>query len=157
MFISLIDNKAALTLTLYKQDKHHLILTEDDWRKIKKLIKLFEPFKKAGDMLGSENNVSISLILPVFSILKELLAEKGTDCDMIKNMKVHMLNKMKTRYSAKQKQFLKACTLLDVRYKSETYVTDGWDYLKSEVRKICESENSQHDVFEFKDDPMDAT
>ena len=93
-----------------------------------------------------------------------------------------MLNKMKTRYSTKQEQFLKACTLLDVQYKSETYVTDGWDYLKTEVRKICESEYSQHqfpategqelpninalfqnnssnapDVFDFKDDPMDAT
>ena len=182
MLMSLVDNKAALTLTLYKQGKDNLIIGENDWKNIRKLIKLFEPFKKAGEMLGSENNVSISLILPVFSILKDLLAEKGSDCDMIKNMKVHMLNKMKTRYSTKQEQFLKACTLLDVRYKSETYVTDGWDYLKTEVRKICESEYSQHqfpategqelpninalfqnnssnapDVFDFKDDPMDAT
>ena len=98
-----------------------------------------------------------------------------------------MLKKIKTRYSPEQEQFLKACTLLDMRYKSETYVTDGWEYLKSEIHKISESENSQHqfpategqelpninalfqnnssnvssntspDVFDFKDDVMDAT
>ena len=93
MFTSLVENKAALTLTLAKQNKHYLILTHDDWRHIYKLIKLFEPFKITGNMLGLEKHVSISLIIPLFAKLKEVLAEKVGDCDMIKNMKLHMLQK----------------------------------------------------------------
>ena len=44
-------------------------------------------------MLGLEKHVSISLIIPLFAKLKEVLAEKVGDCDMIKNIKLHMLQK----------------------------------------------------------------
>ena len=60
-----------------------------------------------------------------------------------------MLKKIKNRYSDEQLDLLKACTLLDVQYKSDPFVSDGWPYLMQEVREVCEQEKSQHQVSDF--------
>ena len=69
MFTSLQENKEALTLTFADKDKSNIMLSTDNWKHINLLIKLFEPFKIAVEMLGSEKNVSISLIIPLFQKL----------------------------------------------------------------------------------------
>ena len=71
MFISLKENKEALTLTLDAKDKRYLMLISVEWIRINQIIQLFEPFKIAGEMLGSKKNISISLIIPAFQILKD--------------------------------------------------------------------------------------
>ena len=114
MFTSLQENKEALTLTFADKDKSNIMLSTDNWKHINLLIKLFEPFKIAVEMLGSEKNVSISLIIAVFQILKDLLAAKSSDTKIITKMQEHMLTKIKNRYSNDQIKFLKPCTLLDV-------------------------------------------
>ena len=48
---------------------------------------------------------------------------------MIKNMKFHMLAKLDNRYSDEQMQILNICTLLDVRFKNDEYVTHKYDLL----------------------------
>ena len=114
-------------------------------RDMNHIIKLLKPFKVCGEKLSSESNVTISLIIPLFHSLKQHLAALNYDTIMIQNMKKFMLLKMKTRYSSQQTQFLTTCTLLDIRYKSSTYVSNGFDQLEKDVKEILEDqEQSQH-------------
>ena len=106
--------------------------------------KSFLPPGKGGK-LSSESNVTISLIIPLFQTLKQYLSANPLDTSMIKSMKKFMLAKMKTRYSSQQTQFLTTCTLLDIRYKSSTYLSNGFDQLEKDVIEILEDEEqSQH-------------
>ena len=66
MMQSLIENKDAITLVLATQNKSHLTLTPCDNRDMNHIIKLLKPFKVCGEMLSSESNVTISLIIPLF-------------------------------------------------------------------------------------------
>ena len=66
MMQSLIENKDAITLVLAAQNKSHLTLTPCDNRDMNHIIKLLKPFKVCGEMLSSESNVTISLIIPLF-------------------------------------------------------------------------------------------
>ena len=54
--------------------------------------------------MGSEKDVTISLILPVFDYFQtDILDINEHDSGMIKQLKKHMLDKLETRYSASQK------------------------------------------------------
>ena len=74
------------------------------------------------------------------------MAANPSESELITSMKEHMLTKIKTRYTNHQIKFLKACSLLDVRYKSEHCVSDGWPYLMQQVRDVCEQEDGQNEV-----------
>ena len=141
--------------------------------------KSFLPPGKGGK-LSSESNVTISLIIPLFTSLKQHLTTLNNDTIIIQSMKKFMLAKMKTRYSSQQTQFLTTCTLLDIRYKSSMYLSNGFDQLEKDVKEILEDqEQSQHvipatqgqelhnlssfegnlsndnnSIFHFKDDPV---
>ena len=66
MLISIDVNIDAITLALSESDKMHLILTQEELRRIREIIALLKEFKEHTDKLGSEKDVTISLILPVF-------------------------------------------------------------------------------------------
>ena len=51
------------------------------------IIDLLTPFKELGDKLGSEKNVSISLVVPVLQALKDHLEAEEDDISMIKDIK----------------------------------------------------------------------
>ena len=90
MMQSLIDNKVAITLVLADNNKSHLILTPSEIRDINLIIKLLKPFKECGEKLSSESNVTISLIIPLFDILKKHLSANAIDTTLIKDMKTKM-------------------------------------------------------------------
>ena len=89
-----------------------------------------------GDKLGSEKNVSISLVIPVLHALKDHLEAEEDDTSMIKDMKRNMLEKLENRYSDDQIKILKICTLLDVRHKNDEYVIDNYDELSNQVKVL---------------------
>ena len=96
-------------------------------RDINHIIRLLTPFKDCGEKLSSENNVTISLISPMLEILGDHLSPHRNDTPLIANMKTKMLIKLNNRYTPVQMKFLKTCTLLDVRYKSEKYLAPDFD------------------------------
>ena len=118
---------------------------------INSIIDLLTPFKELGDKLGSEKNVSISLVVPVLEALIKDLSPVEDDKCMIKDMKRKMLEKLQDRYSNEQIQILKICTLLDVRSKNDTYVKDYYDELITQVKDLVtqqkqQSQVSQHEI-----------
>ena len=91
-----------------------ILLTQEELRRIKEIIALLKEFKEHTDKLGREKDVIIRLILPVFDYFQtDILAINEHDSGMIKQLKIHMLTKLKTRYSASQKEYLSYCTYLD--------------------------------------------
>ena len=145
MMQSLTENKNAITLVLAEQNKSYLIITPQEHKEMLNIIILLKPFKECGEKLSSENNVTISLIIPLFNVLKQHLAAKLSDSTMIQNMKQFMLAKMKTRYTAQQTQFLTTCTLLDIRYKNTISNTDAiaFDQLEKDVKQIMEDQEQE--------------
>ena len=72
---------------------------------------------------------------------------------MIKNMKFHMLAKLDNRYSDEQMQILNICTLLDVRFKNDEYVTHKYDLLFDQLKKL-EAEQKQYENQKEFSDPL---
>ena len=138
------DNMHALMLTIAANTKYHLLLAESEQSHILLIIKLLKPFKELGDKLGSEKNVSISLVVPVIHALKDHLEAEEDDTSMIKDMKRNMLEKLENRYSDEQIKILKICTLLDVRHKNDDYVKDNYDELSTQVKEL-DTQQKQHE------------
>merc|ERR1712002_895301 len=102
------------------------------------MIGLLEPFKDIGEQFSKESYVTITLILPCFKHLqKKVLNPKPDDSQMIKEMKTHMLRKLKNRYNDDQMAFLKILTYLDPRFKG--VVTPDMTLLKSKIKKFVEA------------------
>ena len=90
------------------------------------LVDLFRPFQEATEILCAEKYVTISFVVPFFDKLRDHLAAKDMDNEIIKDMKKHMLLKLNTRYSASQINFLSFTSLLDIRYKQK--ITEKNDF-----------------------------
>ena len=60
------------------------------------------------EKLGQEKAVTITLIVPMFAILRDtvLKIDIQTDSNTIKEMKKHMLHKLSTRYSELRRNIL---------------------------------------------------
>ena len=99
MMLCLKENKDQVTLALARNQKTHLIFTHLEVRDINHIIRLLTPFKKCGEKLSSENNVTISLISPMLEILGDHLSPHRNDPPLIANMKTKMLIKLNNRYT----------------------------------------------------------
>ena len=66
------------------------------------IVDLLRPFQEATEILSAEKYVTISFVVPFFEKLKEHLAAKDKDNQMIKDMKKHMLLKLNNKYTESQ-------------------------------------------------------
>ena len=135
------ENIQPIILAVARFHKHHLILDEDEQNKIQELITLLEPFKHVVEQFGRDQDVTLTSIVPMFHYLKtNVLIQKPTDSQMIKDMKKHMLTKLENRYNQQQMNFLKTVTVLDPRVKSRV-ITEQQVLLdlKSKVKAIVQA------------------
>ena len=98
MMDRILANFNEITLTLVDNNKSSLILTPNDKTNMSAIVNLLTPFKECGEVLSSENDVTISLIVPYFQSLREHLSPKTTDLKIIEDMKCKMLLKLNNRY-----------------------------------------------------------
>ena len=99
--------------------KKRLVLTSDSLSKIKEIIDLLKEIKVVTDQLETENDVSITHIIPNFKFLRDsILTHYDRDSQMIRDMKTHMKIKLDSRYSPFQTEYLTWCSYLDPRFKS---------------------------------------
>merc|ERR1711891_37591 len=118
----ILVNFNQITLTPANNNQTSLILSPDDKDRMTAIVTLLIPFKECGEQLSSENNVTISLIVPYFQILRQHLITKTNDLKIIKDMKCQMLMKLNTRYNTEQLKCLTTSTLLDVRHKNDVKI-----------------------------------
>ena len=118
-------------------------------KQINSIIDLLKPFKECGEKLSSETNVTISLIVPLFQILKHHLSPNPNDIYLIREMKSKMLSKLNNRYTTDQLKCLTTCTLLDVRHKNDEYVKKDFHQLETGIKELLsrqEQQQSQHEI-----------
>merc|ERR1711895_342872 len=108
----ILTNYNAITMALVGNNKSSLILTPYDQANMRAIVTLLTPFKECGEILSSENDVTISLIVPYFQLLRVHLSPKATDSKIIEDMKSKMLTKLNNRYSPQQLKWLTISTLL---------------------------------------------
>ena len=138
MFKSIEKSFDPIILALSRCDKSNLALSGNDLTKIKDIIKLLEPFKIYVEMFSKESDVTITQIIPCFQKLeKKVLREKTGDSQMIKEMKTHMLKKLKTRYNNEQIAFLELVTFFDPRFKGD--VAPDHTLLKSQIKAVVQA------------------
>ena len=102
---------------------------------IKEIIALLQRFKDRTDQLGSEKDVTITFITPVFRHFKnKILVINEHDSLMIQELKGHMLRKLQTRYTADQKEYLSCCSYLDPRFKNK--VNFDMQKFKEKIKEI---------------------
>ena len=112
MLISIVQNIDSTTLAFSDAGKFQLILTSEEF------IDLLKAFKERTDKLGVQDNITITLIIPTFAYFRNTLNEvKQGESSIIQSMKLHMLNKLDSRYSEPQTEYLSQCTFLDPRFK----------------------------------------
>merc|ERR1712243_79021 len=103
MLISIKNKRSATTLALNEAGKNHLILTNTEFSRILEIIKLLQAFKDNTDQLGVKDDITITKIVPTFEFFRKYLRKlQENESKMIKSMKVHMLNKLETRYRKEQ-------------------------------------------------------
>ena len=71
MLQNLLENKTPVTLALSDSGKTSLILNQRQFQRIEEIITLLKSFKVRTDILGSESDVTIPLILPTFTAIKK--------------------------------------------------------------------------------------
>merc|ERR1711874_459393 len=104
-------------------------------------ITLLTPFKKVGEELGKEKDITLTCIVPLFNYLKEkvLVKDHRNDSAMILEMKEHMLTKLKNRYNAQQWKFLNTVSILDPRVKGQLWNEYCIIDLKAKVKEIVQA------------------
>ena len=122
MLESIHNNNDPITLALGKSDKRQLILSLTQFDRMKEIIELLKKFKIYTELFSKLDDVTITLIIPTFDMFKKLLKDKEGDSNMLKDMKKHMLQKLETRYTGEQMEYLSMCTYLDPRFKSSVNI-----------------------------------
>ena len=140
MLQSIVFSNHPVILALADANRRELILTHDEVARVKELIKILEFFQHVGLELGKENKVTITGIDYWFSYLKDtVLKINQTDSPMLKDMKKHMLEKLATRYSPEQSQYLRCIAYLDPLYKEKVNI--DIEAFKTTVKNLYESTN----------------
>ncbi|MCP4255822.1 MAG: hypothetical protein GY775_20965 [Candidatus Scalindua sp.] len=87
MLISIVNSNEAVTLALSKSNKIKLILSPTELKEINEIIALLQGFKDRTDQLGSEKDVTITFITPVFRYFENfILVINEHDSLMIKEL-----------------------------------------------------------------------
>ena len=70
MMERILKNFHPITMSLGGNNHPYLILNNYEKDQITAIIALLQPFKECGEKISSENDVTISFIVPFFQILK---------------------------------------------------------------------------------------
>ena len=120
-----------------------MMITQTEIDQVKEIILLLKPFKVAGEKLGKEKDVTITLIMPIFDHLKnKVLKHKPGDSNLIKSMKTSMKTKLENRYTEDQMELLTTITFFDPRHKTKFNVCPG--YLGRTITKFVNASNTDY-------------
>lgn len=141
MLSSILKNKQAIA-EFEKQNKINSKIesfSDMEWDKIKRLATLMQHFVEATDILGGENYVSISNILPVINALSTKLVLGEDDPNYIMRIKGVLNDEINLRMTSfRSLNILKLAVVLDPRYKKLSFVNESekesfWNVLYDEI------------------------
>ena len=127
MLKKLLDIADSVNIVLSRhQVTNYLLMKDSDQNDMRVIVNLLKPFAEAIYYFFGDKLVTISVVL-FFQTLQDHLAAKKSDIQMIREMKIHMLQTLNNRYPQKQILFLKMCSFLDPRYKQRVTTQEDFD------------------------------
>ncbi|KAE8297845.1 hypothetical protein D5F01_LYC02317 [Larimichthys crocea] len=110
---------AALTSTELKQNARSIdTLDSCDVRDAEDLVKLLQPLKTATTVLCEEKSPTVSLIVPLKSMIEQSMTPDDGDSTTVANTKTAILTNIANRYSGDAFNYLLECTVLDPRFRT---------------------------------------
>ena len=152
MIKSLLENRWPVTAvlsdeTVTKRQHRYLDLSSENWLILEELSKVLEPLEVATVFLSSDNNISLSTVLPVVHGLINQLDSDGDDSLSVKNFKEKVVTGLKQRWELDSISTTKVsviATALDPRFKQLKFLSeDEKEEVKAElVRRAAVLETS---------------
>ena len=89
----------------------HLVPTWQDMEVLQSIDGALSPLSSLTDILSGETYITVSAVIPMLQ-LKEasILKEKESDTQLTKDIKMHVITDLQSRYSASM--FSRSCSLL---------------------------------------------
>ena len=117
--------KPALVQTLSNVPDAPIELTNQDWKLIKKVIRVLKPFKEATEWL-SHHDASISMVIPIVTTITVSLEEEDPEDDHgVLGMKRGLKAAMATRFDGiENKEYYAMASLLDTKFKRHFFMEE---------------------------------
>ncbi|XP_071754854.1 E3 SUMO-protein ligase ZBED1-like, partial [Centroberyx gerrardi] len=119
MITRLQRNKDALRakLDLHQQRSTPVMLNNAEFEKIKKLETLIEPCRYVTDLLGGEQYISCSVVLPALCHVFQVMEASDDDAGYVLRFKETFTTDLSKRKESTNVQWLKVATAVDPRFK----------------------------------------
>ncbi|KAL7841202.1 hypothetical protein SRHO_G00248930 [Serrasalmus rhombeus] len=123
MLARYLEQQAAITAALTSPDLRQNARSIDtldscDVRDAEDLVKLLHPLKTATTVLCEEKSPTVSLIVPLKSMIKQSMTPNDGDSTTVANTKTAILMNIANRYSGDAFNYLVECTVLDPRFRT---------------------------------------
>ncbi|KTF86956.1 hypothetical protein cypCar_00045742, partial [Cyprinus carpio] len=117
-----LEQQAAITASLLstevrKNARQLDTLDSNDITDAEEIVTLLKPLKKATSVLSDEKSTTLSLIVPLKSMIEQSMTLDEKDSTTIANMKAAILQNISGRYSEVHNYLLES-TALDPRFRS---------------------------------------
>ena len=110
---------AALTSPEIRQNTRNIdTLDSCDVRDAEDLVKLLQPLKTATTVLCEEKSPTVSLIVPLKSMIEQNMTPNDGDSTTVANTKTAIHTNIANRYSGDVFNYLLECTVLDPRFQA---------------------------------------
>ncbi|XP_060756808.1 E3 SUMO-protein ligase ZBED1-like [Neoarius graeffei] len=117
MVSRLLKNQDAVKATLAKQKHKLTMLTTAEWDGLQRLETLLSPCRGVTELLGGENYVSCSVVLPALRHLTRTMEASDDDPAYVVKFKAAFEKELSQREDALNHGWLRVATALDPRFK----------------------------------------
>jgi zinc finger BED domain-containing protein 1 (E3 SUMO-protein ligase ZBED1) len=156
MIQRLLKNKEAVLKTLEQPGhKHNLTLpTEREWEKLRFIEKVLNPCRYATELLGGDQYVSSSMILPTLCHLELEMAVHDDDPASIVRFKTAFIADLQQRKQNFNMSWLRIATALDPRFKYlKCLQKDKRDEVWQELKVLLENSDQRADLQHTVEEP----
>jgi hypothetical protein len=144
MIARILEQQQAICAVLVEDRKSwHRMPSDSDFTILESVAAVLQPLHVLTDALAGEKHVTVSAIrLLLKHTVEEVLAAQSDDCEIAKEMKEMVADKLQSKYIPQNaSELLDKCTFLDPRFKAD-YLADQdrtLSQLQSEALEIAET------------------
>ncbi|XP_039519490.1 E3 SUMO-protein ligase ZBED1-like [Pimephales promelas] len=113
----ILRNRLPLSTTLSQQNSKIAMLTSQELAKLEKVEELLEPCRNVTELLGGEQYISCSVVLPAFCHLFRVMEPSDDDPVYVVRFKKVFTTDLAKRKESTNLKWLKIATALDPRFK----------------------------------------
>lgn len=164
MFERLLQLRWPLTAVLSDRnivklsDAKTLDLKGEMWTLIENISPILKQLKIANTLLCTQNNVSISCVLPIIdTLVKRYLVDDNSDEKVIKQFKTDLKKMLGERFAPKENKILALASALDPRHKKLEFLTEElknniYAELENEVKQLMAEGQEEVEMLDEPDD-----